>query len=202
MLETASIETLRVIDNWALLMTAFIVMNPDQQYLFEFDIKEQHNTKKQTNQLNLLHQHLKEKLFSSHSPSNLSMQASYLEKISEVFTKVVSFIHEERKTVHCWKSLLENEVHIFRYLYLSSNLPHEGNMTKEKLVVDLTFRLCLNQTMKQQMQAAFFVFRHDRSFFFRTLTNLQYCTICKSWSEDYSQFFKSSESSSRSKHDA
>ena len=59
MLETASIEQLKAIDNWALLMTIFIVMNPDQEYPFELDVKEQQNTKKQTSQLNLLRQHLK-----------------------------------------------------------------------------------------------------------------------------------------------
>ena len=58
-LETASIEQLKAIDNWALLMTIFIVMNPDQEYPFELDVKEQQNTKKQTSQLNLLRQHLK-----------------------------------------------------------------------------------------------------------------------------------------------
>ena len=76
MLETASIKQLKTIDNWALLMTIFIVMNPDQEYPFEVDVKKQQNTKKQTSQLNLFHQHLKEKLFPSSSPSYLSMQAS------------------------------------------------------------------------------------------------------------------------------
>ena len=112
-LETASIEQLKAIDNWALLMTIFIVMNPDQEYPFELDVKEQQNTKKQTSQLNLLRQHLKEKLFPSSSPSYLSMQASYLQKIREVFHKAVSFVPEERKTVHCLKSLLENQAHVF-----------------------------------------------------------------------------------------
>ena len=113
MLETASIEQLKAIDNWTLLMTIFIVMNPDQEYPFELDVKEQQNTKKQTSQLNLLRQHLKEKLFPSSSPSYLSMQASYLQKIREVFHKAVSFVPEERKTVHCLKSLLENQAHVF-----------------------------------------------------------------------------------------
>ena len=113
MLETASIEQLEAIDNWTLLMTIFIVMNPDQEYPFELDVKEQQNTKKQTSQLNLLRQHLKEKLFPSSSPSYLSMQASYLQKIREVFHKAVSFVPEERKTVHCLKSLLENQAHVF-----------------------------------------------------------------------------------------
>ena len=48
MLETASIEQLKAFDNWPLLMTTFIVMNPDQGYPFELDVKEQQNTKKQT----------------------------------------------------------------------------------------------------------------------------------------------------------
>ena len=113
MLETASIEKLKAIDNWALLMTIFIVMNPDQKYPFELDVKEQQNTKKKTSQLNLLRQHLKEKLFPSSSPSYLSMQASYLQKIREVFHKAESFVPEERKTVHCLKSLLENQAHVF-----------------------------------------------------------------------------------------
>ena len=76
MLETASIKQLKTIDNWALLMAIFIVMNPDQEYPFEVDVKKQQNTKKQTSQLNLFRQHLKEKLFPSSSPSYLSMQAS------------------------------------------------------------------------------------------------------------------------------
>ena len=62
MLETESIEQLKVIDNWEILMTIFTVMNPDQKCAFEFDVKGQQNTKKQTSQLNLLHQHLKEKI--------------------------------------------------------------------------------------------------------------------------------------------
>ena len=108
MLETASIEQLKAIDTWALVMTLFIVMNPDQEYPFELDVKELQNTKKQTSQLNLLHQHLKEKLLPSPSPSYLSMQISYLQKIWEVFNKAVSFVPEERKTAHYLKSLLEN----------------------------------------------------------------------------------------------
>ena len=78
MLETVSIEQLKVIDDWVLIMTIFIVMNPDQEYPFELDVKEQMNTKKQTSQLNLIPQHLKEKLFPSSGPSYLSMHASYL----------------------------------------------------------------------------------------------------------------------------
>ena len=74
-LATASIEQLKAIDNWALLMTIFIVMNPDQKYPFKIDVTEQQNTKKQTNQLNLLRHHLKEKLFPS---SSLSIYASKL----------------------------------------------------------------------------------------------------------------------------
>ena len=41
------------------------------------------------------------------------MEASHLQKIREVFHKPVSFIPEERKTVHCLKSLLENKAHVF-----------------------------------------------------------------------------------------
>ena len=70
---------------------------------FEVDVKEQQNTKKQTSQLNLLRRHLKEKLFPSSSPSYLSMQASYLQKIREVFHKALIFVPGERKTVHCLK---------------------------------------------------------------------------------------------------
>ena len=40
------------------------------------------------------------------------MQASLLQKIREVFHKAVSFVPEERKTVHCLKSLLENQAHV------------------------------------------------------------------------------------------
>ena len=42
MLETAIIEQLKVIDNWALLMTIFVVMNLEQEYPFELDVKEFH----------------------------------------------------------------------------------------------------------------------------------------------------------------
>ena len=77
-LQAASVEQLKAIGNWTLLMAIFIAMNPSQEYPFKFDIKEQQNTTKQTSQLNLLHQHLKKKLFPSPSPSYLSMQASYL----------------------------------------------------------------------------------------------------------------------------
>ena len=104
MLETDSIQPLKATDNWEMLMTIFTVMNPDQKCAFEFDVKGQQNTKKQTCQLNLLHQHLKEKLLSSSSLSFLSMPASYLQKIRTVFHKAVSFVPEEKKT----NALLEN----------------------------------------------------------------------------------------------
>ena len=58
-LESINIEQLNAIDNWALLMTILIIMNPDQEHPFEIDVKEQQNTKKQTSQLKLHHQHLK-----------------------------------------------------------------------------------------------------------------------------------------------
>ena len=41
MLETAGIEQSKAIDNWALLTTIFIVMNPDQEYPFELYVKQQ-----------------------------------------------------------------------------------------------------------------------------------------------------------------
>ena len=97
MLETASIEQLKAIDNWALLMTIFIVMNPDQEYPFDPDGKEQQNSKKQTGQLNVPRQHLKEKLFPSSSPSYLSMQTSYLQKFRECLIKrYVSYQKKEK----------------------------------------------------------------------------------------------------------
>ena len=101
-----NIEQLKAIDNWALLMTILIVINPDQEHPFEIDVKEQQNTKKQTSQLKLHHQHLKEKLFPSPSLSYLSMQASYLQKIREVFNKAVTSVQKKEKTVPCLKSLL------------------------------------------------------------------------------------------------
>ena len=55
---------------------------------------------------------------------HLSMQTSYLQKIKEEFHKAVSFVPEERKTVHCLKSLLENQAHVLSYPYLSPSLPH------------------------------------------------------------------------------
>ena len=81
---------LKAIDNWALSMTIFILMNPDQEYPFKLEVKEQQNTKKQTSQLNLLHQHLKEKL----PPS--PMQTRYLQKIRELFNKVSSQKNEKQ----------------------------------------------------------------------------------------------------------
>ena len=97
MLETESIEPLKATDNWEILMTIFTVINLDQKCAFEFNVKGQQNTKKQTSQLNLLHQHLKEKSFPSSSPSFLSMPATYLQKIRKVFHKAVSFVPEEKK---------------------------------------------------------------------------------------------------------
>ena len=141
MLETASIEQLEAIDNWTLLMTIFIVMNPDQEYPFELDVKEQQNTKKQTSQLNLLRQHLKEKLFPSSSPSYLSMQASYLQKIREVFHKAVSFVPEERKTVHCLKSLLENQAHVFIVPLSVSQLTALEQYSRRKISTGSDFQI-------------------------------------------------------------
>ena len=41
-------------------MTTFTIMNLDQEYPIDLDVKEQKHTKKQTSQLNILHQHLNE----------------------------------------------------------------------------------------------------------------------------------------------
>ena len=46
LLESAGIEDLKKIDIWLLLMTVFLVMNPDQSYPYEYDVKEnqKHNS--------------------------------------------------------------------------------------------------------------------------------------------------------------
>ena len=166
MLETESIEQLKVIDNWEILMTIFTVMNPDQKCAFEFDVKGQQNTKKQTSQLNLLHQHLKEKLFPSSSPSFLSMPASYLEKIRKVFHKAVSFVPEEKNTMHCLKSLLENQAHVFFVPLSVSQLTALEQYDRGGISGGSDF-----QIVSRPGNDAVFVFRHNRSFFFIRLSS-------------------------------
>ena len=70
-LTSVGIEQLKSIDNWALIMTIFVILNPDQEYLFFLDFQNEREKEVSDSASNLLKKYLKGKCFPTFSPSYL-----------------------------------------------------------------------------------------------------------------------------------
>ena len=88
MLQTAGIEDLKRIDIWAAVMTLFVLLNPDQRYPFEKDIKllkaNTGNVLLPSAEL-LLKKYLKEKRLPMSSTKHMAQQACFYQRLRYIF---------------------------------------------------------------------------------------------------------------------
>ena len=70
-LSIVGIEQLKSIDNWALIMTIFVILNPDQEQPFFLDFQNDREKGVSDSASNLLKKYLKKKCFPTFSPSYL-----------------------------------------------------------------------------------------------------------------------------------
>ena len=70
-LTSVGIVQLKSIDNWALIMTIFVILNPDQEYLFFLDFQNEREKEVSDSASNLLKKYLKGKCFPTFSPAYL-----------------------------------------------------------------------------------------------------------------------------------
>ena len=85
------------------------------------------------------------------------------------------------------KSLLENQAHVFFVPLPVSQLTALEQYDRGKLVVDLTFRLCLDQTMLQQMHAVLGIIDRFSSEDLQTFDMERFVAIVESIILDFSR---------------
>lgn len=95
LLNGATIEQLKCVDNWALLLTIFIILNPDQEHPFASDIKFDHDRGIKVPSNKLLEKYLKEQRLPSPSDTYLSHQACFYQRC------VLYSIHSFRTLLVC-----------------------------------------------------------------------------------------------------
>ena len=98
-LQSADISQLKSIDVWALLMTFWIILNPDQQWPFEMD---QNSDKKP------IEYFLRSKKTPSPSKNYLKMQACELAVLRNVFYSNLDYNPTTRKTASTIVSFLSD----------------------------------------------------------------------------------------------
>ena len=98
MLQTAGIQDLKRIDIWAAVMMLFILLNPDQRYPFEKDIK---LLKANTGNVfvpsaeHLLKTFLKDKRLPMSSAKYMAQQACYYQKLRYIFDQSMEYDPEQ-----------------------------------------------------------------------------------------------------------
>ena len=97
-LTSVSIEQLKSIDNWTLIMTIFVILNPDQEHPFFLDFQNDREKRVSDSASNLLKKYLKRKCFSTFSPSYLMQQSCYYQRIRSVFYELLNYELNDRGT--------------------------------------------------------------------------------------------------------
>ena len=101
MVTSASLGQLKAIDVWAVMMTIFVVINPDQRYPFQLDITRllEEDGKEVVNSEHLLKACLRERKIPSFSDKYLGMQANYYQRLRRIFCENLDYDPEQRCTV-------------------------------------------------------------------------------------------------------
>lgn len=117
MLKSANLEQLKAIDVWALLMTIFVSLNPDQRYPFQQDMEAV--TKEQGERVRDLDDMLKDLLRSrcipSFSPKYLVTQSCYYQNLREMIHDNLLYNAEDRCSVASLFQLVNEEAAIESY---------------------------------------------------------------------------------------
>ena len=99
MLKSAGIEDLKAVDVWALLMTIFVVLNPDQKFPFQHDLENISDRNGFTDTADMLLDLLRKEYFPTFSKSYEEMQASCYSNLRHVFLKNLKYKPSERSSI-------------------------------------------------------------------------------------------------------
>ena len=97
-LTIVGIELLKSIDNWALIMTIFVILNPDQEHLFFLDFQNDREKTVSDSASNLLKKYLKIKCFPTFSPSYLMQQSCHYQRLRSVSYELLNYAPTDRGT--------------------------------------------------------------------------------------------------------
>ena len=100
-------EQLKSIDNWALIMTIFVILNPDQEHPFFLDFQNDREKGVSDSASNLLKKDLKRKCFLTFSPSYLMKQSCYYQRLGSVFSELLNYEPNDSGTTSKVVHLLE-----------------------------------------------------------------------------------------------
>ena len=88
MLESACIDDLKAINVWALLMTFFVILNPDQRFPFHLNIKETAPTEPVDRAFNRF---LRKRIIPQFSKDHLPFQAEHYQQLRAVFCEELQY---------------------------------------------------------------------------------------------------------------
>ena len=111
-LKSAGIEQLKAIDVWALVMTFFVILNPDQKNPFQYDLEKRRACDAGLNVSDALLYFLRKKAMPSFSQKYEEIQASCYSKLRYVFFKYLEFDASERAIVNEVIENLSEDSHV------------------------------------------------------------------------------------------
>ena len=132
-LTSVGIEQLKCIDNWVLIMTTFVILNPDQEHPFFLDFQNDREKGVSDSASNLLKKYLKRKCFPTFSSSYLMQQSSYYQRLRSVFDELLNYEPNDRGTASEVVQLLE-PTKLISYFPLSVSQATAVEKHDEKLI--------------------------------------------------------------------
>ena len=112
-LTSVGIEQLKSIDNWALIMTIFVILNPDQEHPFFLDFQNDRKKGVSDSASNLLKKYLKRKCFPTFSRSYLMQQSCYYQRLRSLFYELLNYEPNDSGTTSEVVQLLEPTISYF-----------------------------------------------------------------------------------------
>ena len=106
-LTSIHIEQLKSIDNWALIITIFVILNPDQEHPFFLDFQNDRKKGVSDSTSNLLKKYLKRKCFPTFSRSYLMQQSCYYQRLRSLFYELLNYEPNDSGTTSEVVQLLE-----------------------------------------------------------------------------------------------
>ena len=106
-LTSVGIEQLKSIDKWALIMTIFVILNPDQEHPFFLIFQNDREKGVSNSSSNLLKKYLNRKCFPTFSPSYLMQQSCCYQRLRSVFYELLNYEPNDRGTASEVLQLLE-----------------------------------------------------------------------------------------------
>eukprot|EP00794_Sanderia_malayensis_P001480 gene1480-1637_t len=131
-IQSASVEELKAIDIWALLMTIFIVINPDQRFPFEDNITKM-QPKSSADYDSFFLELLKGRAYPSCSGEYTSYQASYYQKLRQLFYDNLAYDISERCNIAALVKMIE-DVSITDFLQLDVSQATAMAQNDEELI--------------------------------------------------------------------